>query len=21
MERRWHSAAEVKEMTGVSYSN
>ncbi len=21
MERRWHSAKEVKEMTGVSYSN
>jgi hypothetical protein len=21
MERRWHSATEVKEMTGVSYSN
>ena len=21
MERRWHTAAEVKEMTGVSYSN
>ena len=20
MERRWHSAAEVREMTGVSYS-
>ena len=21
MERRWHTAPEVKEMTGVSYSN
>jgi hypothetical protein len=21
MERRWHTAKEVKEMTGVSYSN
>jgi hypothetical protein len=21
MDRRWHSATEVKEMTGISYSN